>query len=94
MARLKQLGRIYLLIATVFGLWAMIVLQFKECGFFGTACTPVITQLTTVVIAFFRGITWLPELIIALLRGQVIDWLLFRNVYDPQIRLLIQSLWG
>jgi hypothetical protein len=96
--RLKLFGKIYLHLASIYGLWAMILLQFKECGFFGTTCTPFFTQIVTVVIAAFRGISWLPELVIALLRGEFLDWLLLRNFYAPPVRILVQkiveSIWG
>jgi hypothetical protein len=37
---------------------------------------------------FFRGILWLPEVSVAILRGDFIDWLLLLNLYHPPIGAL------
>lgn len=82
-AVLKRFGIIYLSVANAYGLWVLVLLNFKECGMFGTACTPFFTQVVSAIIAAVRGITWLPEMIISLLRGQFLDWL-FCETFMPR----------
>lgn len=46
----------------------------------------------SVIIAFFRGILWLPELVIQVLRGGFLDWLLLRDI--PSMREFLGALAG
>lgn len=89
----KRAASVYLAVAFVYGIWALVLLQFRECGFFGRGCAPVfLTNLVTVVISAFRGISWLPEMAIAILRGEFLDWLFLRNSYAPPVSQLVQMI--
>lgn len=86
---LRKLGTGYLFVALTYGLWAFVLLQFRECGPFGTSCTPFITQMATLFIAVTRGLLWLPNLVIAISQGAALDWLLLRDV--PPIDQIVAS---
>jgi hypothetical protein len=81
----------------IYFFWVLTILQFRECGLFGAACSwkldtsgeivlsivlAILPQVAvySVLIAFFRAVLWLPNLIIELLRGSFLDWLLVRDV--------------
>lgn len=87
----------YLSLGFGYGLWVMIVLQFKACGMFASCPdlpsypSTIVNVLLTVLpdalpysvfIAIGRGITWLPNLLLALSGFQgasFMDWLLVRD---------------
>jgi hypothetical protein len=108
-SKLRFVARTYLTIALVYGAWVLVLLQFGECGLFGTACkltadttgSAILSAVLWVVppiavyslpIAFFRGILWLPNLLIAIVQSSFFDWLFVRDV--PPMNDFILALAG
>lgn len=97
MKLLRAAARFYVSIGTVYALWAFVVLSFRTCGLFGGVCMEMpafalmLQQLTLAVISGFRGLLWLPEMIIAVARSQLLDWLLLRNAYFIDVQQLLRA---
>lgn len=88
MKLLRRAGYLYFQLGFIYSLWSFLVLSFRNCPTLGGACLDerplwtVVRQLAILVVAAFRGLLWLPEMTIATVRGQLVDWLLLRNLYN------------
>ncbi|QWG11524.1 hypothetical protein KMZ29_17520 [Bradyrhizobium sediminis] len=93
-------GHLYLTIGVIYGLWAFVVLSFRNCpSLSGGACLQPslwtgVRQLAIAIVAAFRGLLWLPEMAIAASRGQFLDWLFLRNFYNLDVEQFLKVFFG